>query len=66
MSKAKLTDRDVKVLRTALRTKLGISAPKKAAKPKAKVEEDVDDEPAPRKQRAERFGYADAVSAKRH
>lgn len=58
MSKQKIPDASIRVLRKALRTKLGISAakPAKKAMKREKVE---DDEPAPRKQKAERLGYAD-------
>lgn len=58
MSKQKIPDNQIRVLRKALRTKLGISAakPAKKAMKREKVE---DDEPAPRKQKAERLGYAD-------
>lgn len=57
MSKQKIPDASIRVLRKALRTKLGISA----AKPekKAMKREKVEDEPAPRKQKAERLGFAD-------
>lgn len=58
MSKTKITDQSIRVLRKALRTKLGISAAKPAKKPAKKVE-DEDDTPAPRKQKADRLGYAD-------
>lgn len=57
MSKQKIPDASIRVLRKALRTKLGISA----AKPEKKQakREKVEDEPAPRKQKADRLGYAD-------
>lgn len=57
MSKQKIPDASIRVLRKALRTKLGISA----AKPEKKQakREKVEDETAPRKQKAERLGYAD-------
>ena len=57
MSKTKIPDASIKVLRKALRTKLGISA--KVEKKPAKREKVEDDEPAPRKQKADRLGYAD-------
>ena len=57
MTKNRLNDDSIRVLRKAIRTKLGISAPKAAKKqPKREVE---DDEPAPRKQKAERLNYTD-------
>jgi hypothetical protein len=60
MSKPKISDQSIKVLRKALRTKLGISAAKPAKKPARREKvEDEDDTPAPRKQKAERLGYAD-------
>lgn len=58
MSKTKISDANIRVLRKALRTKLGISATKAEKKP-AKREKAEDDEPAPRKQKADRLGYAD-------
>ena len=58
MSKQKIPDASIRVLRKALRTKLGISAAKPANKA-MKREKVEDDEPAPRKQKAERLGYAD-------
>ena len=58
MTKNRLNDDSIRVLRKAIRTKLGISAPKAAKKP-AKRETDEDDEPAPRKQKAERLNYTD-------
>ena len=58
MSKTKISDANIRVLRKALRTKLGISAGKAEKKP-AKREKVEDDEPAPRKQKAERLGFAD-------
>jgi len=60
MSKQKITDESIRVLRKALRTKLGISAAKPAKKQaKREKAEDEDDTPAPRKAKAERLGYAD-------
>lgn len=58
MSKQKIPDSSISVLRKALRTKLGISASKGAKKP-VKREKVEQDEPAPRKQKADRLGYAD-------
>jgi hypothetical protein len=58
MSKPKITDDSIRVLRKALRTKLGISAAKPAKKA-VKREKVEDDEPAPRAKKAERLGYAD-------
>ena len=58
MSKQKIPDASIRVLRKALRTKLGISAAKPEKK-QSKREKVEDDEPAPRKQKAERLGYAD-------
>jgi hypothetical protein len=56
MTKNRLNDDSIRVLRKAIRTKLGISAPKAAkSKPKRETE---DDEPAPRK-KAERLNYTD-------
>ena len=66
MSKKPLSDDSVRVLKAALRTKLGISVKAKAKKKREKEpEEEIEDEPAPRKQRAERFGFAEAVAPKR-
>lgn len=58
MSKQKIPDASIRVLRKALRTKLGISVGKAEKKP-ARREKVEDDELAPRKQRVERLGYAD-------
>lgn len=59
MSKSKISDESIRVLRKALRTKLGVSSAKaKKSMKREKVEED-DDTPAPRKQKVERLGFAD-------
>lgn len=59
MTKSKISDESIRVLRKALRTKLGVSV-SKAKKParREKVEAE-DDTPAPRKQKVERLGFAD-------
>lgn len=59
MAKTRLDDKAIKALKMALRTKLGVSKPKAAKKPVKKEAEVEDDEPAPRKQKADRLGYAD-------
>lgn len=59
MAKTRLDDKAIKALRLALRTKLGVSKPKAKKAPKVEREEVEDDEPAPRKQKVERLGYAD-------
>lgn len=56
-TKQKVPDAAIRVLRRAIRTKLGVTT--KAAKKPAKREKVEDDEPAPRKQKADRLGYAD-------
>jgi hypothetical protein len=58
MSKQKINDDSIRVLRKALRTKLGISG-SKPAKKAAKREKAEEDEPAPRAKKAERLGFAD-------
>lgn len=65
MAKKPLPDESIRLLKTALRTKLGISAGKpKKAKPKRKDDDDEDDQPAPKKQKVERYGYADTVGGR--
>lgn len=58
MTKNRLNDDSIRVLRKAIRTKLWISAPKAAKKP-AKREVEEEPEPAPRKVKAERLNYTD-------
>lgn len=56
MAKQPLNNDSIRVLKRAIRTKLGVSAKTPAKKPAKREEED---EPAPRKQRSERFNYTD-------
>lgn len=59
MAKQRLNDDNIRVLKKALRTKLGVSVkPAKKAAKKPEVEDD-DHEPAPRKTKTERLGYAE-------
>lgn len=59
--KQPLNDDSIRVLRAALRTKLGVGKGKAPPKKKPAKEEE---EEAPRKQKAERLGYADMVERK--
>lgn len=59
MSKSKISDESIRVLRRALRTKLGVSSAKTKKPMKREKVEEEDDTPAPRKQKVERLGFAD-------
>jgi hypothetical protein len=61
--KAPIGDDSIRVLKTALRTKLGISKVKPKKKPRQREDEEIDDDP-PRRQKTERLGYAEMVSRK--
>lgn len=60
--KQPLNDDSIRVLRAALRTKLGIGKTKSMPAKKKPAREE--EEEAPRKQKAERLGYADMVERK--
>ena len=62
MKKQAIPDDAVRVLRRALKTKLGLSGAAPAKKKKAEVE---DDDARPAAKKTERFGYASAVTPRR-
>jgi hypothetical protein len=59
MTKAKISDESIRLLRKAIRTKLGVSTAKSKKPARREKVEAEDDTPAPRKQKVERLGFAD-------